>query len=201
MSTFSQTMRALAVHEVVEDRRARGAIGVIGFVLATAFGAQIAVQLPWTPVPVTLQPLLVILAGALLGPRLGALAMAAYVAVGALGAPVFANGGAGLPWLLGPTGGYLLAAPLAAFVTGVVSGTSEYASSPVAESLALAAALTLGVAVMYVGGVSWILAYTGRDLATAVALGVTPFLLGDLTKIGVAFFVARSSRWARRQRS
>lgn len=201
MSTFSQTMRTLTVHEVVEDRRARGAIGVIGFVLATAFGAQIAVTLPWTPVPVTLQPLLVILAGAMLGPRLGALAMAAYVAVGALGAPVFANGGAGLPWLLGPTGGYLLAAPLAAFVTGAVSGASEHASSSVAESLGLAAALILGVAVMYVGGVSWILASTGRDPATAVALGVTPFLLGDLTKVGVAFFIARSSRWVRRRRS
>lgn len=200
MSSFSQTMRTLAVHEVVEDRRTRGVIGVVGFVLATAFGAQIAVQLPWTPVPVTLQPLLVILAGAMLGPRLGALAMAAYVTVGALGAPVFANGGAGLPWLLGPTGGYLLAAPLAAFVTGAVARSAEGASSAVAENLGLVAALTLGVAVMYVGGVSWILTLTGQDPATAVALGVTPFLLGDLTKIGVAFFVARSSRWTQRQR-
>lgn len=201
MSTFSQTMRTLTVHEVVEGRRARGAIGVIGFVLATAFGAQIAVTLPWTPVPVTLQPLLVILAGAMLGPRLGALAMAAYVAVGALGAPVFANGGAGLPWLLGATGGYLLAVPLAAFVTGAVARASERASSSGAQSLGLAVALSLGVAVMYVGGVSWILAFTGRDPATAVALGVTPFLVGDLTKIGLAFFIVRSSRWARRRRS
>lgn len=193
MSTFSQTMRTLAVEEVVEDRRARAAIGVVAFAVATALSAQLAVWLPWTAVPVTLQPLFVILAGAMLGPRLGALSMGAYVVAGAMGAPVFASGGAGLPWLLGPTGGYLLAAPVAAFVAGAVAGR--------VGDVWLLAGLTLGVATMYLGGVAQLAGMTGQGLAAAVAAGVAPFVVGDVTKIGLAFFVVRSARWARSKRS
>lgn len=68
MNTFAESVRSWALQEVVEDRRARYSIGVVAFALATAFGAQVAVVLPWTPVPVTLQPLFVILAGIVLGP-------------------------------------------------------------------------------------------------------------------------------------
>ena len=193
MSTFSETMRTLAVHEVVEDRRARAALGVVAFAVATALGAQVAVWLPWTPVPVTLQPLFVILAGAMLGPRLGALSIGAYVAVGALGAPVFANGGAGLPWLLGPTGGYLLAAPVAAFAAGAVAGRDG--------DLRLVAGLVLGVATMYLGGVAQLVGVTGQTLSAAAAAGVAPFLVGDATKVALAFFVVRSARWARSKRA
>lgn len=194
MSTFSDTMRSIAVQEIVEDRRAQAAIGVAAFVVATALSAQVAVRLPWTPVPVTLQPLFVILAGAMLGPRLGALAMAAYVAVGAMGAPIFSNGGAGLAWLFGPTGGYLLAAPAAACVAGAVAGRDN-------GGLRLLAGLALGVATMYLGGVAQLMALTRQGLAATLALGVTPFLVGDLTKIALAFFVVRSRGWAHRKRS
>lgn len=194
MSTFSDTMRSMAVQEIVEDRRAQAAIGVAAFVVATALSAQVAVLLPWTPVPVTLQPLFVILAGAMLGPRLGALAMAAYVAVGAMGAPIFSNGGAGLAWLFGPTGGYLLAAPAAAWVAGAVAGRDN-------GGLRLLAGLTLGVATMYLGGVAQLMALTRQGLAATLALGVGPFLVGDLTKIALAFFVVRSRGWAHRKRS
>lgn len=193
MSTFSETLRTLAVEEVVEDRRARAALGVVAFAVATAFSAQVAVWLPWTAVPVTLQPLFVILAGTLLGPRLGALSMGAYVVAGAMGAPVFASGGAGLPWLLGPTGGYLLAAPVAAFVAGLVAGREG--------DLRLLAGLTFGVATMYVGGVAQLAGLTGQGLEATLAAGVVPFLVGDVTKIGLAFFVVRSARWARSKRS
>jgi len=190
MSTITETLRGWAVQEVVEDRRARLAIGVVAFALATAFGAQVAVPLLWTPVPMTLQPLLVILAGVVLGPRAGALAMAAYVGVGALGAPVFANGAAGVPWLLGPTGGYLMAAPAAAFVAGAVAGRRL-------TVLRTLAGLTLGVATMYVGGVSQLLIVTGEPLGAVLAMGVVPFLVGDVTKVALAFFVTRSARWAK----
>jgi len=188
MITFAETLRGWAVQEVVEDRRARMMIGGVAFALATAFGAQVAVPLPWTPVPVTLQPLFVILAGVMLGPRVGAVAMAAYVGVGALGAPVFSNGGAGLPWLLGPTGGYLLAVPAAAFVAGSVAGRQGAAFRTLAG-------LALGVATMYVGGVSQLLVVTGQELGAVLAMGVVPFLVGDVTKILLAFFVVRSAKW------
>lgn len=108
--------------------------------------------------------------------------------VGALGAPVFANGGAGLPWLLGPTGGYLLAAPAAAFVAGIVAGREGAA-------LRTFAGLTLGVTTMYLGGVSQLLAVTGLGMSEVLALGVVPFLIGDVTKILLAFFVVKSVRW------
>ncbi|MEX2467561.1 MAG: biotin transporter BioY [Gemmatimonadota bacterium] len=187
MNTPTQTLRAWAVQDVVSDPRARRAIALVAFVLATSFGAQVGVRFPWTQVPMTLQPLFVILAGAALGPRLGALAIASYVMIGAMGAPVFSNGAAGLPWLLGPTGGYLLAMPAAAFVTGVVAGRSG-------ETARTLLGLTLGIATLYTGGVSWLLIFSGGSLATAFTMGVLPFVAGDVTKILLAFFAAKSLR-------
>lgn len=189
MSTITENSRGWAVNDVVADRRARLAIGGIAFALATAAGAQVAVPLPWTVVPMTLQPLFVILAGVVLGPRAGAIAIASYVGMGALGAPVFSNGGAGIPWLFGPTGGYLLAAPAAAFVAGIVAGRRGAA-------LRTLAGLTLGVATLYVGGVAQLLVVTGQGFAAVVAMGVVPFLVGDVTKILLAFFITRSAKWA-----
>jgi biotin transport system substrate-specific component len=194
MSAFTETLRGWAFQEVIENRRARLVVGVVAFALATAFGAQVAVRLPWTPVPITLQPLFVILAGVALGPRLGALSMAAYVGVGALGAPVFSNAGAGLPWLLGPTGGYLLAAPAAAFVAGAVAGSDR-------TSLRTLGGLTAGVGTMYVGGVSQLLLLTGQDLSAVMAIGVVPFLVGDVTKVLLAYFVVASTKWTAPGRS
>ena len=187
MNTVTQTLRTWAVQDVVSDPRARRFVALLAFVLATAFGAQVGVRLPWTQVPMTLQPLFVILAGAVLGPRLGAMAIATYVMIGAAGAPVFSNGMAGLPWLLGPTGGYLLAMPAAAFVVGTVAGRS----GGVARTLA---GLTLGIATIYAGGVSWLLMLSGGTLQTALTLGVLPFIVGDVTKILLAFFAAKSLR-------
>ena len=187
MNTLTETVRGWATLEVVEDRRARAGLGILAFALATAFGAQVAVPLPWTQVPMTLQPLFVILAGAVLGPWLGAASMAAYLAVGAAGAPVFSFGGAGLPWLLGPTGGYLLAYPAAAFLTGMVAGREG-------SLLRLAAGLTLGIATLYIGGVSQLFLLTGESFGTLLAVGVLPFVFGDLTKIAMALVLTRLVR-------
>lgn len=187
MTSFTESFRSFDVQSAAGSRRVRLAVGVVVFAVATAIGAQVAVRLPWTPVPVTFQPLFVILAGVVLGPRLGALSMASYVTVGALGAPVFSNGGAGLAWLLGPTGGYLLFAPLAAFVAGAVAGR--------AGNVRLLAGLTLGVATMYVGGVSQLMLLTGQDLSAALAMGAAPFWVGDVTKI--FFGLAVVAGWRR----
>ncbi len=185
MNSVTQTLRTWAVQDVVSDPRARRGLALVAFVLATAFGAQVGVRFPGTQVPMTLQPLFVILAGAVLGPRLGAMAIATYVMVGAAGAPVFSNGAAGLPWLLGPTGGYLLAMPAAAFVTGAVARRSGGAAR-------LIMGLTLGTLTIYAGGVSWLLLASGGSLGTALSLGVVPFIAGDVTKILIAFFAAKS---------
>lgn len=187
MSTLAGSVRSWMGQEVVVDRRARAAVGVLAFALAIGFGAQVAVYLPFTPVPITLQTLFVVLAGVVLGPRLGALASGAYVLVGAMGAPVFANGGGGLPWLFGPTGGYLLAAPVAAVVAGSVAGRG-------AGALRTLAGLALGVLAMYVGGITQLQVLTGEPLAAVLALGVYPFLAGDALKIVAALWIVRGAR-------
>src|SRR6476619_2736430 len=105
------------------DRTHRtAAIGIVGFAAAVAAASQIAIPLPWTPVPVTLQPMLVILAGMSLGPLAGAVSIVLYLAAGAAGLPVFTPLGApGIARFLGPTGGYLIAYPAAAYVAGLLA--------------------------------------------------------------------------------
>jgi len=176
------TLRELAVREVVSDRKIRMGLGILAFVLATAFGAYVAVPLPGTAVPLTLQPLFIILAGGVLGPWGGAAAMATYLAMGLSGAPVFSFGGTGLPWLLGPTGGYLVAAPAAAFLVGYLSRGGVGIGRR-------AVALSVGIGTLYLGGVSQLLLLTGQDLGTVVAVGVFPFLLGDLIKVLLALLL------------
>lgn len=186
--SFSESLRVLGAREVVSGRGARRSVAVAAFVLATTFGAYVAVPLPWTPVPMTLQPLFVLLAGVVLGPTLGAVALGTYVLLGAFGAPVFSNGHAGIPWLLGPTGGYLFAYPVAAFVAGWVAGGRE------SGSLRILAGLATGLAVIYLGGVSQLYVLSGQELGGLLAVGVLPFLGGDLVKILIALAVARTVR-------
>ena len=185
MSMLTETLRTAAVREVVEDRRARMGVGILAFALATSLGATIAVPLPGTSVPMSLQPLFVILSGTVLGAWGGAAAMALYLAMGAMGAPVFALGGAGIPWLLGPTGGYLVAMPAAAFVAGVVAGHGRGWGR-------LLAGLTLGLAVIYVGGLSRLFVLTGQDVGALLRVGVLPFLAGDVAKILAAALLTRT---------
>jgi biotin transport system substrate-specific component len=188
MSILQQSVRELAAQEVVESPWARKVIGAMLFVLLTSLGAYVAIWIPnVTPVPITLQPLFVILAGAVLGPRAGAVAMVSYVLLGAAGAPVFAGGRAGYPWLFGPTGGYLLSYPAAAFVVGLLAGRA-------AGGLRLLGALTVGMALIYLGGLSQLWLLTRQDLGTVFMQSVVPFLPGDLLKIGLAWLTVRSIR-------
>src|SRR5215510_1196073 len=155
------------------------AIGVFGFAAAVAAASQIAIPLPFTPVPLTLQPMLVILAGMMLGPAAGAASMVFYLALGSSGAPVFTPVGApGVLRFLGPTGGYLIAYPAAAWVAGALT---RRASSLSARWLAGVA----GIAVIYLGSV-----------ARAIQMGVTPFAALDLVKAWIAAVIVspRASR-------
>ena len=156
----------------------------------TAVAAQIAIPLPFSPVPFTLQVPAVVLSGLLLGPRYGALAQAIYVLVGAVGVPVFAGFKGGLGVIFGPTGGYLISYPLAA----AVAGLAAYA---VARSSSRRRALTVGslwgvaaLAVIYAIGAGWLSVVTDLPLAVAVAQGVLPFVVFDLVKVVVAALVA-----------
>jgi biotin transport system substrate-specific component len=174
-----------AREDLVTSRALRGALGVAVFAMATAFGARLAIPLPGTPVPFTLQLVCVLLAGSILGARLGAASQAVYLAVGAAGAPIFAAGG-GLAYLLGPTGGYLLAFPAAAYVVGLVAGRSV-------GTWRLPVGLVAGIAVIQAGGVAWLSIVTG-SLDQAVLLGVGPFLLFDVVKVGLVLLISRRVR-------
>ena len=159
------------------------ALGIVIVVIALALASQIALPLPGTPVPLTLQPFVVVLAGLLIGPTNAAAAMILYLVAGAMGAPVFAPmGPPGLARLLGPTGGYLLAYPLAAAVAGWLGAGRERFVSRLAAAVA-------GILVLYVGGLSQLVIITG-SLAAATVIGVLPFAAADLVKAIVAAAVS-----------
>jgi biotin transport system substrate-specific component len=183
-------MRRAATVEVVPSRTARRVLAVLAFAIATALAAQVRVPLPFTPIPMTLQTLFVLAAGALLGPKLGAASQLAYLGAGAAGLPVFAAGG-GFAYLLGPTGGYLLAFPVAAFLAGVV--TDRFRSPGIGGLLTLFVALFLVSLVILLGGGAWLATLNGDPLV-GVALGIVPFLAGDLVKVALAALLAWRGR-------
>jgi biotin transport system substrate-specific component len=159
-------------------------VGIVGFAAAVAAASQIAIPLPFTPVPITLQPMLVILAGMMLGPIAGAASMLVYLAAGAAGLPVFTPVGApGLARLFGPTGGYLIAYPVAAFVAGSIAMRMSSVGGRWLAGVA-------GIVVIYLGGVTQLAVLSG-GYARAIALGVTPFALLDLVKAFIAAVISR----------
>lgn len=163
----------------VAGRRALTVVGIAGFAVALAAASQVAIPIPGTPVPMTLQPLVVVLAGLWLGPVAGAASMVLYLVAGMLGLPVFQPFGApGIARLLGPTGGYLLAYPIAAALVGKLAHDHQSYWSRFR-------AAAWGMAVIYLGGLAQLAVYSG-SLGSAVWLGIAPFVLADLVKAAVA---------------
>lgn len=146
--------------------------------LFLALTAQVSVQLPFSPVPLTGQTLGVLVIGALYGPRRGAITVIAYLAEGLAGLPVFALGRSGLPVVLGPTGGFLLGFVPAAFIAGYAKAPRRAASRVVI--------LLLATLVVYAVGVPWLAATRALPLAAALAAGMLPFIPGDVLKAGLA---------------
>ncbi len=163
-------------------------VSITLFAALTVMAARIAIPLPFSPVPVTLQVMTVILSGLVLGSRWGALSQVEYLALGLMGLPVFA-GGVGPAALWGPTGGYLLSFPLAAFAAGWVSERLR-SNDKLSVLLASLAAIT----VIYVGGAAWLAVWLGGDVGRAWALGVAPFILADVGKALVAASVVGGGR-------
>ena len=158
---------------------------VIGFSLLTALAAQVVI--PIGPVPITGQTFAVLLTGALLGPRLGAMAMIAYLVEGASGLPFFAGGSFGLVHLMGPTGGYLIAFPAAAFITGAFA---EHGWDR--RFFSAAAAMAIGSIVIIVCGCVWFVVVSHTSILNALNVTVAPFILGDIVKILLAAAVLPS---------
>lgn len=173
--TFADTFRPAAARRAVRYDAAL----IIGGALVIALGARAALPLPFSPVPITGQTLAVLLVGALLGSRRGALSVLLYLAEGIAGLPVFAGGAAGPAYMLGPTGGYLIGFVAAAWLTGVLAGRGWDRRI---GSTALA--MLAGNAVIYAFGLPWLAAFVGAE--NALTLGLFPFLIGDLLKLVLA---------------
>src|SRR5688500_10306344 len=175
-------MHARSTDAIASRRQGLSIVGAIGFAVALAAASQVSIPLPNTPVPITLQPLVVVLAGLWLGPVAGASSMIMFLLAGAAGLPVFSPVGApGLARLLGPTGGYLLAYPVAAFV----AGTLAPAGAGFARRFGAAAA---GMLAIYLGGFAHLVVLT-RSVESAAVLGVLPFVALDLVKAVVAALI------------
>jgi len=153
------------------------------FTALIAAGAFVAI--PVGPVPFTLQVLFVLLAGMVLGPRLGAASVVAYLALGLL-APVYADGASGIGVLLGPTGGFLLGFLAAAVVTGAVSRRGR----PTLQRFVVAG--LAGLAPIYALGALWLALQLHLSAGAAIATGVAPFVLLDALKAVAAGLAARS---------
>ena len=161
---------------------------VIVFSLFIAACAQFTIHIG--PVPITGQSFAVLLTGALLGSRLGAAAVIAYLIEGAIGLPFFAGGGAGIVRFFGPTGGYLVAFPAAAFITGAFAEHGWDKRYPTAV-----AAMAIGSAVILLGGWAWFAVLTNTPPVAAFKLAVLPFLVGDVVKVALAAAVLPTG-WA-----
>lgn len=165
---------------------------VLTFSLLMALSAQIV--FPIGPVPITGQTFVVLLTGALLGSRLGAMAMIVYLIEGASGLPFFSGGMSGVGHLLGQTGGYLVAFPAAAFITGAFAEHDWDRRFPTAV-----AAMAIGSVVIMLSGWAWFSILTNTPIDVAFKIAVLPFIPGDIIKILIAA-AALPTGWALLQR-
>lgn len=206
-----------SVDLVADETVERLALAAVVAALTAAL-AQVSIPVPGLPAPVSFQPFGVYAAGLVLGARWGGVSMLLYLLTGIAGVPVFANGGAGLGYVLGPTGGYLVGYVVAAVCIGLVAHRGLDPSPPSATpTWRQTLALVVGIAVIYAAGVPWLAATTGYSLSAttalpldvpfvdvpfvdaptlvlpeAVALGAVVFLPGDLLKILATLGVVRT---------
>jgi biotin transport system substrate-specific component len=187
--TLADFLVPISVGEQVSARFRNVALVVIGalFIYLTA---RIAFPVPGSPVPVTGQTFGVLLVGGALGFRRGIASVALYVAIGLIGLPFFAEGKGGMNVILGATGGYIVGFVLAG---GIVGRLAELGwDRNIAGAIA---AMAIGNVVIYLVGVPWLMTVTGADLATAIAQGVMPFVVGDVVKLLLAAGTFRAAWW------
>ncbi len=173
-------MEAILNREIISNKALCRLFCVLTFVILTAFGAFVRIPLPFTPVPITLQTLFVLLSGALLGSNLGVFTQLSYISVGLVGMPIFTGAGSGLSYLLGPTGGYLFGFMVAALWLGKFIKYSK-------DNLFLAfIILCAGDLILLSCGVLWLKFIFGYSLSKLLFIGIMPFIPGDLVKAFIA---------------
>jgi biotin transport system substrate-specific component len=178
--------------DIINNRKLTAVIGVVFFILATALGAYIRIPVYGSPIPITLQTFFVLLAGAVLGKKLGLYSQAGYILAGISGLPMFQGVSFGASYLLGPTGGYLIGFMICAFVTGLIIDSAK------SNILSIIAVFALGSLIIYASGIVWLVFIYKMNLTSAVVAGVLPFVPGDMAKIAIASVIY--SKISRRSR-
>ncbi|MFY9802701.1 MAG: biotin transporter BioY [Candidatus Acidiferrales bacterium] len=184
---------------------AADAVRIAAATILLALCAHIVIPLPWTPVPITGQTFGVLLVGVLLGARRGGIALALYLLEGLAGLPVFQP--LGLPGparFLGPTAGYLISYPVAAFVTGwLVERSARFAATRTRNShfasFPLVGALISGDAIIFLGGCAWLAAGLGMGWKLALSEGALPFVPGEIVKMALIVAAAGGFQLFRRK--
>ena len=173
-------MEAILKKEIILNKTLCRVIGVSVFVVLMSLGAFVRIPLPFTPVPITLQTLFVLLSGAFLGVSLGITAQLSYIFLGVLGLPIFTGSGSGMVYLFGPTTGYLFGFILASFFVGrfIKYGREDLFS--VFGILCMADFMILAC------GIAWLKFSFGGSWAKLLIMGFIPFIPGDLFKALVA---------------
>ena len=183
-------MANTAVQAVTQTRTqsiSRNVALVIGASVLMSILGRFSVPLPFTPIPITLANFGVLLIALTLGSRRAAAAMLLYLAEGAMGMPVFSPAGpGGIAQILGPTGGFLMTYPVAAFVAGWIAERGRR------SVLIMSGAALAGEVLLFLGGIGWLMNLTHVSVAQAIHWGVNPFGFGEIVKIMVA--VAASTR-------
>lgn len=158
------------------------------FALLVGLGGQIRIPIPGNPVPLTLQVVFVLLAGAFLRPAAAAASMILFVTIGLLGAPVFAGNGAGVAYLMGSTGGYLVG-----FVAGAASCALilQKRRDSVVRTIV---AMSVGLGIVYLMGAGYLALFLGGDLGAAWRVGVLPFLGVGAAKLAIAVVITLASK-------
>ncbi len=164
--------------EIIKDKLISRVIGVLSFIILTSFGAFVRIPLPFTPVPITLQTFFVLLSGAILGKKLGAIGQAGYLILGSIGFSIFA-----IPLgLFGPTGGYLIGFVFAAWAVGKLVEMKKDISWIIFS-------MAVGSIIIYLVGTVHLSIFFGTGFKKAIYLGILPFIPGDIIKLLLASFI------------
>jgi len=204
MSATKTVSRGFAGRVLAGEGLAADVVRIVAANVLLILCAQIAIPLPWTPVPITGQTLGVLLVAVLLGARRGAITLGLYLLEGAAGLPVFQPYGLpGAARFIGPTAGYLMSYPLAAFVTGWIIERRRAVSTPAYALPAparLLGALLVGEAIIFAAGCVWLAVWSKLGLAYALQAGALPFLAGEVIKWAVVMLAAGGLEFARQSR-
>jgi len=182
----AQRIRNIFTREMVFPKIISDIMGVSIFVILTSLGAFVRIPLPFTPVPITLQTLFVLLSGVILGSKLGGISQFSYLFLGALGLPIFAGASGGLPYLVGPTGGYIIGFVLAACITGKIARKLKN------NLFHIILAMSLGTVVIYLAGGLGLACILKIGIREIFYLGIAPFIPGDIIKLITAALIAKA---------